>query len=275
MKTATYLVLLLCFLSVPTFAQTEEQANNGDDFSLEGALAMFKNAKSLEEFEKAINEENNNVNNLDLNNDEKTDYVTVSDVKDGDTHVIVLSTWLSESEKQDIATIGIEKTAAEQAQLQIEGDTDLYAENTIIEPVDVEDKATGGKGGPSIAEIEIMPVVVNVWLWPSVRFLYAPAYVVWVSPYRWAAYPRWWKPWRPVSHVVFYKRVAPHRVYYRPAPVRRVAVAHRVYAPHRRSSTLVVKNRRATTVVHKNKRTGKTTAVRKSNKTGRVRAARR
>lgn len=215
------------------------------------------------------------MNNLDLNADDKTDYITVTDVKDGDTHVIVLSTWLSETEKQDIATIGIEKTGTDEAQLQIEGDADLYADNTIIEPVETNDKASGGKGGPSVSEIKSVPVIVNVWLWPSVRFLYAPAYVVWSSPYRWAVYPRWWKPWHPVTRVVFYKRVAPHRVYYKPAPVRRVAVAHRVYAPHRRTSTLVVKNRRATTVVHKNKRTGKTTAVRKSNRTGRVRAVRR
>lgn len=268
--------LLLGFLSVTAFAQTTDQpADTGENFSLEGALALFKQAANLEEFEKSINEEGNNVNNLDLNADGQTDYVTVEDIKEGDTHVIVLGTWLSGKEKQDIASIGIEKTGDRSATLQIEGDASLYAENTIVEPVDTKEKAVGGKGGPSVAEITSLPVVVNVWLWPAVRFIYAPAYVVWVSPYRWAHYPRWWRPWRPVAYSVFYKRGAPHRVYYRPAPVRRVAVAHRVYAPRRHSSALVVHSRRATTVVHKSDRSGKTTVVRKNKRTGKVRAVRR
>ncbi len=226
------LSLLLVVLGMATaFSQVDNRpVNTGDDFSLEGALAMFKKANSLEEFEKLLNEENNNVNNLDLNNDDDIDYIVVEDIKEGDSHIIVLSTYLNEKEKQDIATIGIEKTGENQALLQIEGDTDLYPENTIIEPT------------------------VNVWLWPSVRFLYGPRYVVWVSPYRWGYYPRWWRPWRPIAHPVFYAHCAPHRVYYRPVASRRVVVARRAYAPRRHSSTLVVHNRRGTTVVHKNRR---------------------
>lgn len=56
-----------------------------------------------------LNEENNSVNNLDLNNDDDIDYIVVEDIKEGDSHIVVLSTYLNEKEKQDIATIGIEK----------------------------------------------------------------------------------------------------------------------------------------------------------------------
>lgn len=272
------LSLLLIVMGMATGLSQEDNrpVNTGDDFSLEGALAMFKKANSLEEFEKLLNEENNNVNNLDLNNDDDIDYITVEDIKEGDSHIIVLSTFINEKEKQDIATISIEKTGAEQAVLQIEGDADLYAENTIVEPTETTETIKSTKGGPNTPEIDFQVVTVNVWLWPSVRYIYGPRYVVWISPYRWGYYPRWWKPWRPISHPVFYAHCAPHRVYYRPVATRRVVVARRAYIPRRQSSTLVVHNRRGTTVIHKNKR-GNVKAVkvkRNSNRRG-VSAGRR
>ncbi|MFT3674598.1 MAG: hypothetical protein QM781_01740 [Chitinophagaceae bacterium] len=38
----------------------------GDQFSLQGALAMFQQSASIEDFEKKINTSSNGVNNLDL-----------------------------------------------------------------------------------------------------------------------------------------------------------------------------------------------------------------
>jgi hypothetical protein len=252
-KITAVLFVILGMTSV--FGQENEKPEfTGDNFSLEGALAIFKKSGSLEEFEKLINQEDNNVNNLDLNNDGDIDYVTVSDIKENDTHIIVLSTYLNDKEKQDIATIGIEKTGNENAVLQIEGDKELYAENTIVEPTDSKEKIGGGKGGPSVPEIMTNQVIVNVWFWPCVRFIYAPAYVVWVSPHHWGFYPRWWKPWHPFRHHIFYTRCAPHRVYFHRTPTHRMVVARKVYAPRRHSSTLVVHNRRGTTVIHQNKR---------------------
>ncbi len=254
----TIATLLLLTLGITTTFSQEDQIDlpefTGENFSLEGALALFKHANSLEEFEKLINEENNNVNNLDLNNDGKTDYIVVQDIKEKDTHVIVLSTYLSENEKQDIATIGIEKTGNESAILQIEGDSELFAANTIVEPFEVEEKIEKTKGGPNVPVITSTGVVVNVWFWPSVRFLYAPGYVVWVSPYRWGFYPRWWKPWKPYRYSIFYGKCAHHRVLYRKTTTHRVVVARKVYTPRRSKSTIVVHNRRGTTVIHKNKR---------------------
>jgi hypothetical protein len=256
-----HISLLLVILGINTVISQEDNRpeNTGDDFSLEGALSLFKKVNSLEEFEKFLNEENS-VNNLDLNNDDVIDYITVEDIKEGDSHVIVLSTYLFEKEKQDIATISIEKTGENQAVLQIEGDQDLYPENTIIEPIDEKETIKSTKSGPNVYEIDFQIVSVNVWLWPSVRYLYASNYVVWVSPYRWRNYPSWWKPWRPISHSVFYAHCAPHRVYYRPVTTRRVVVARKTYSSKRHSSTLVVHNRRGTTVIQKNKR-GKVKAV--------------
>ncbi len=265
--------ILFVILSVNFgFCQEEAQPENtGDNFSLEGVLALFKKSNSLEEFEKFINEENNNVNNLDLNGDGDIDYVMVDDIRDGDTHAIVLSTYLNDKEKQDIAVIGIEKTGQESAILQIEGDADLYAENTFVEPSDIVDSSTGGKGGPSISEIKTTQVIVNVWFWPSVRYLYAPTYIVWRSPWKWRMYPKWWRPWRSYSYHIFYGRCASHRVFYHRVPARRVVVAHKIYTPRRNSSTIVVHNNRRSSVVRSN---GRNTTIITKNRRGDVKAIR-
>jgi len=253
MKKIIMLLLLASSMSGRLFSQDDLPVNTGDNFSLEGALAMFKKSANLEDFEKALNEEGNDVNNLDLNGDDKIDYIVVKDIKDGETHVIVLSTYLNENEMQDIATIGIEKTGNESAVLQIEGDESLYEANTIAEPQDLEEApASKSKGGPSVSELVSTSMVVNVWLWPSVRFLYSPRYVVWTSPYRWGKYPGWWRPWKPYTYNIFYTRSAPHQVSFHRTHTQRVIVARRVYTPRRHASNLVVHNRRGTTVIHKN-----------------------
>lgn len=256
-----YFVSALLILGITTaFAQQNDTPEySGENFSLEGALSMLKKANSIEEFETLINKESNDVNNLDLNDDEETDYVTVEDIVEENKHVLVLSALLNEKEKQDVATIVIEKTGNEEAQLQIFGDEDLYAENTIAEPFDVNEKMDSGKNGPAIPELITTRIVVNVWFWPSIRFIYAPGYRVWISPFRWAMYPRWWKPWRPIRHTVFVTRCHVHKTYIHRTPTRRVVV-HKSYAPRRHSSTTVVKNRRGTTVVHKG-RAGRVKAV--------------
>lgn len=254
MKKITTTLLVMIGMTAGFSQENDQPEFTGDDFSLEGALAVFKNSNTLEEFEKRINEENSNVNNLDLNKDGQTDYIVVEDIKENNTHVIVLSTYLSEGEKQDIATIGIEKTGEAEAVLDITGDDRLYAANTIVEPYEAAQSIDNTKSGPAMPEIITNRIVVNVWFWPSVRFLYAPGYVVWVSPHHWAYYPHWWKPWRVYHHSIFYKRCAPHRVYYHKATTHRVAAARKVYAPKRHTAALVVKNRKGTTIVHKNRK---------------------
>jgi hypothetical protein len=229
----------------------------GDHFSLEGALDLFKRCDSPEDFEKKLNSEDNFINNLDLNEDGETDFIQVIDQVDGDVHAIVLRVAVSELESQDIAVIEIEKTGAEEAVLQIIGDEDIYGEQVISEPFQEEVKK-GGKGGPSGLSPRVA-VVVNVWFWSPVRFMYRPGYVAYVSPWRWRAYPTWWRPWRVRPWVWYHPRVRPFAVHYRVAPMHRVVRAHAVYTPHRRSSTVV--RSRTTTTVHTRKGTVKRTTT--------------
>ena len=245
----------LLFTTMTVKAQTDSTGMPGDNFSLQGALEMFKQASSPEDFEKLINTQNNNVNNLDLNGDGEIDYVKVVDKSGGNAHAFVLQVAVSETEDQDIAVIELEKTGDTTAILQIIGDEDIYGEQVIVEASDEGDEinnAEGGNspGGPS-ANFEPFRIVVNVFFWPSVRFVYRPAYTPWASPWRWHRYPTWWKPWRPLTWRVFH----PLRLHYHRhcAVVRthRVVVAHRVYTPFRRTSVTV---RTRTTVVRNNYR---------------------
>ncbi len=236
------LVLATVLLSFTLHAQDGSPADStglpGDNFSLEGALELFKKAESLEGFEKALNTEDNDVNNLDLNEDGQIDYVRVIDRMEGDVHAIVLQVLVSASESQDVAVIEIEKDGAESATLQIVGDEDIYGQELIAEPYEEEATRKDGRHGPAM-QFAPAYIVVNVWGWPAVRFIYRPAYVVYVSPWRWGVYPTWWRPLRPRPWGVYHARVRPYHVHYRVVTTHRVVRAHKVYSGHRTHSTVV------------------------------------
>jgi hypothetical protein len=256
------IIISFFFTSLIT-AQTEIELTgfDGDNFSLEGAIDLFKQSSSLENFEKQLNDEKNNINNLDLNKDGKIDYLRVEDKMNGDIHAIIVQALISDSENQDVAIIEIEKTGKETAILQIIGDEEIYGDQKIVEPFE-EQVEQSGKGGP-YAVYHFRKVIVNVYFWSPVRFIYAPRYRPYVSPYRWRTYPRYWKPWRPFSFRVYRGHNVKHHRHYHVVKTHRVARAHKIYSPHRKTSSVV---RKRTTVVRTNKKGNKvvkreTTAV--------------
>lgn len=247
------------------FAQNAEEDSTGlpgDNFSLQGALEMFKKATSLEEFEKLINTKDNNVNNLDLNEDSDVDYVRVVDNMNEDAHAFVLQVPISETENQDIAVIELEKTGEENAVLQIVGDEDIYGEQTIVEPTEEETEEKSEGADSEYIVSKKAAVVVNVWVWPSVRFVYAPGYRLWISPWRWKVYPGWWRPWRPLTWRVFHPLRWRYHHNYAVVHTHRVIHAHKIYTPVRKTSISVTKRHSANV---KHFRTTRTTTV-KTNK---------
>ena len=162
----------------------------------------------------------------------------------------------SDNENQDIAVIELEKTGDASAVLQIVGDEDIYGEETIVEPDSGEGDngfiyKENNTGGPSITEeiIESPVIVINVWGWPCVRFVYAPVYRPWVSPWHWRAYPVWWHPWHPIAWRVFHPyHLGWHRSFV-VVHTHRVIHAHALYRPFRASST-IVRTRHSATVGH-------------------------
>jgi hypothetical protein len=261
-------VVALAFaLAVQSYAQDSALQDStglpGDNFSLQGALQMFQKAGSPEEFEKLINSDENHVNNLDLNGDGKIDYVRVIGKMDRDVHAFVLQVPVSESESQDIAVIELEKTGDARAVVQIVGDEDIYGRQTIVEPdgggegdedAEQEEEGSGPFVGNALHPYPVR-VVVNVWTWPVVRFVYAPGYRVWVSPWYWRAYPPWWRPWKPLAWRVYH----PYRVRYHTGFVsvrtHRVVHAHRIYTPSRTVSVSVGKRHHGAVTHYRTTRT--------------------
>ena len=271
-----YLVINLFSINNQLSAQAESTGLLGDNFSLEGALDVFKNASSLEDFEKQLNNQDSDVNNLDLNDDGDVDYIRVEEHMEGEVHAIILQALISEEESQDIAVIEVEKTGKESATLQIVGDDYLYGDDYFIEPFD-EVATSDGDGGPS-ADYIVSRIIVNVWLWPSVRHIYRPNYVVYRSPFRWRVYPNVWRPWRPLTWSVYHGNRLRYNHHYHTVKTHRIVRARKIYTPKRKSSSVVVKKSKTVTRVRKtnNGKTGvskskKTTTVKK-NKNGKVKA---
>lgn len=120
------------------FAQTKTNSPGlpGDNFDLYGALELFKKADTPENFENAINSTDNGVNHLDLDGDDKADYVRVVAKKDSDVHTLALQVAVSASEMQNIAVIEVEKTGNDKTHVRMVGDEELYGKNYIIESED-------------------------------------------------------------------------------------------------------------------------------------------
>jgi hypothetical protein len=242
MKTLKLKMLSLFFLmsgGLAVIGQSYQSEVPGDDFSLEGALELFKKSSSPEEFERLLNSADARVNNLDLNGDGQIDYIRVIDKNRGNVHAFILQAVISENEGQDIAVIELEKLANGKAVLQITGDEDIYGIETIIEPTE-EVRINAGTMSTR--------TVVNVWAWPSVQYVYSPYYTVWVSPWHWRLRPVWWSSWGPVAYYDYYSYWHPYRNYYSHCHTHRVAYARDLYRPHRTTS-VVVHNRHHDRVV--------------------------
>jgi hypothetical protein len=231
-----FLLVLLVTGWMGADAQTTlESEVPGDNFSLEGALELFKKSDSPQQFEEMLNSANSKVNNLDLNNDGNIDYIRVIDRNEGNVHAFIIQAVLSDVENQDVAVIELEKLNNGKAVLQITGDADVYGIETIIEPTE----EVRINAGTTTAR-----TVVNVWTWPSVQYVYGPSYSVWVSPWSWAYHPMWWRPWRPVAYYVYDPWWRPYRSYYSVCHSHRIGYLPRLYRPYRTTSVIVHNNYR-------------------------------
>jgi hypothetical protein len=243
MKTGILLFAALASGSLLASAPADSTGLPGDGFSLEAALDMFKKSKDLESFERAINEEGNRVNNLDLNGDGKVDYVRVESHKEGNVLAIVLRVPVSEGESQDVAAIELEKTGEGRATVQIKGDEELYGPDVFAEPYQ-EDGGKGERGPAPPGEEDLnMYVIVNVWGWPCVQWCYGPYYDPWMSPWYWGFYPPWWHSWGWVSWGHWHHHHAHYHGWYHRVNTCRNVNANNLYMHHRKVSPTVQRNK--------------------------------
>lgn len=205
MKNLLLIILsaLMLWTGNQAIAQAEEEKLDlpGDNLNLYAVLKLFQESETLEGFERRLNEEDSEINNLDLNGDNQIDYIRVEDNVDGNLHTISLKVAVSEREDQDVAAFYVEKKADGEIWIQLVGDEDLYGKDYIIEPNSqsgtVAETPNPGYTGNREIQPNVQQNVTYVSNWPVVQFIFVPRYVIWRSPWRWHYYPSYWRPWRP------------------------------------------------------------------------------
>lgn len=250
------LILFFMFFAATLFieslySQTENRlvalGMPGDNLNLYAILDIFQKSKTLEEFERAINDKDTNVNNLDLNNDGYIDYIRIASYREGDSYSIVLKVAINRIEDQDVAVIEVNKNRFGKVVIQIIGDEELYGEDYILEPSssDGDTPNPGYFGYDKVYNNEYWNGVLYVNNWPIIINLFSPSFVVYISPWRWGYYPSYWRAWTPIYYYNYWDN---HRHYYRNDFYRRVGYiryprTHSYYYSRRSSSPLVRRNR--------------------------------
>lgn len=179
-----------------TNTDTGELGLPGDNLDLYAVLDLFQKSKTIEDFEKSLNDEKNKINNLDLNDDKKVDFIKVETKKDGDDFTFILRDPISKSETQDVAVILVSKDKNKKVSLQIVGDKDLYGKDYIVEPspsgntgVTANPAYTGSN--PVTVNVPASTTTIVVEQAPIVQYVYSPAYVPYYPPYYYGYYPPW------------------------------------------------------------------------------------
>lgn len=92
---------------------------------LDATTALAKKAKDGADFERLLNSQAEGVNNLDLNDDNKVDYIKVTEYGRGDHRGFSLTTDISPGKTQEIATIEFQREA-DKTTVQTAGNPSLY-----------------------------------------------------------------------------------------------------------------------------------------------------
>ena len=253
-KSVFYLgVLLFSLLGFSQSTQINEEpvalGLPGDNLNLYAVLDVFQHSRTLEDFERAINKKENNINNLDLNNDNQVDYIAVYSFNEGNYHTIVLRVALNSEEYQDVAVIEVTKNKLGKVIVQLIGDEVLYGKDYVIEPSSGQSYSEtinpGYIGDDYDTTNMYLNNVVYVNSWPIVAYLYSPSFSVYFSSWYWGYYPFYWRPWAPVRYYNYWRL---HNHYYKsPYYHRTIFVRYPIhysyYLKRRTTSQYVYKNR--------------------------------
>jgi uncharacterized membrane protein YgcG len=197
----SFMILTMSLLSLPLFSQTGSQTEAdtallglpGDNLDLYAVLDLFQKSKTIEDFEKSLNLQETGINNLDLNLDNKVDFIKVVTKQDGNDFTFILQVDVSEKEIQDVAVILVSKDKEGKVTMQIVGDKDLYGKDYVIEPKAAATPsvtANPGYTGPEpVAVSTPASTVVVVESAPIVQYVYSPVYVPYYPPYTYAYHP--------------------------------------------------------------------------------------
>jgi hypothetical protein len=250
----TLLVVITGFSSIVLFSQNSGEVVAlglpGDNLNLYAVLDIFQDSETVEEFERAINTRDTKINNLDLDNDNQVDYISVVSYDEAQWYFIVLRVAVSSTEYQDVAVVEVNKNNSGRVIVQVIGDEALYGRNYIVEPSynRTETPNPGYTGNKTVLDrnANYPNTVVYVDSWPLVAYLFSPVFSVYISPWYWGFYPTYYVPWMPLR---YYSYWGLHYHYYRSPYYRRIAYVrypshHAYYQRRRATSRIVDRNRR-------------------------------
>ena len=197
-KNLSLLIVAMSLLCSPVFSQTDVDTTNklglaGDNLDLYAVLTLFQKSKTIELFEKSLNDEQTKINNLDLNLDKKVDFIKVTTKKEDSAFTFILQVDVTKTETQDVAIILVNKENGK-VSIQAVGDPELYGKDYVIEPKGNSPVTPnpGYKGAdPVTVTVEAPATTVVVQQAPIVQYVYSPAYVPYYPPYYYGYYPGW------------------------------------------------------------------------------------
>lgn len=240
-------ILLVSLASISGFAQKEKEPTAlglpGDNLDLNAVLELFQKSETIEGFEKSLNSEKEGINNLDLDNDKKTDFIKVTTKKDKDAFTFILQDPITKTETQDVAVILVSKEKDGKHSVQIVGDAELYGKDYIVEPVAPKESAATANpayAGTKTAATTTAAVPPS----PVIVYLYSPVYVPYVPPYYYGFYPPYFHPWIPLAYSIYW-----HNNYHYHGHYHNTVVIHNSNHYHHYSTTY---RHTSTTVVHHN-----------------------
>ncbi len=193
------LIIAMSLFRMPAFSQSKTDTASlgmaGDNLDLYGVLDLFLKSKTIEDFEKSLNDTKSGINNLDLDLDKKIDFIKVVTKKEGDSsYTFILQDAVSKTETQDVAVILVNRDKNKKVSVQIVGDEDLYGKDYVIEPktspspaVTANPAYTGAD--PVTKDVPASTTTVVVQSAPIVQYVYSPAYVPYYPPYYYGYHP--------------------------------------------------------------------------------------
>lgn len=169
------MALLALFFANQTFAQavTTVRATSSDisdNLDLKAVASIFGDSRDLEDFERRLNDPDIQISNLDLNGDNRVDYLRVVEAAENNTHLIIVQAVLNIDVYQDVATLEVERDRNNNVVVQVVGDSYMYGPNYIYEPVYVS-----------------RPIIFDIFWVNSYRPYYSPWY--------WGYYPTYYSYW--------------------------------------------------------------------------------
>lgn len=173
----------------------EGAAEYGDDvraarenFDLRAVGALLERAESAEEFEYLLNDPEQGVNNLDLNGDGYTDYISVREFGEGDQREFSLFDMFGPDLIQEIATIFLDRTGGDfpGARVLLRGNEQIYGDGYNYE-TNWLDRA--------------LPIITSLFDNRSGDDDY------YASPYYYENYPDYYEPYAVVETPVYRERI--------------------------------------------------------------------